>query len=87
MDVRIEMERMEVDGDNPFSSELAFDGTRIYPLGKDVYFGVQQFNNGLSYIVRVSNTLLLKICLCCYKTMDEYMKKPTKLTDRIVTSL
>ena len=57
METRMEMERMEIDGDNPFSSEIAFDGTRIYPLGKDVYFGVQWFNGGLSYIVRVSNTL------------------------------
>ena len=57
MDTRMEMERMEIDGDNAFSSEIAFDGTQIYPLGKDVFFGVQWFNGGLSYIVRVSNTL------------------------------
>ena len=33
----------------------AFDGTTIYPLGKDVFIAVQWFNGGLSYVIRVSD--------------------------------
>ena len=45
-------ELMEVE--SPYDAKIAFDGTKIFPLGKDVFVGVQWFNNGLSYIIRVS---------------------------------
>ena len=45
-------ELMEVE--SPYDAKTAFDGTKIFPLGKDVFVGVQWFNNGLSYIIRVS---------------------------------
>ena len=58
-------EAMEVE--TPYDVKITFDGTKIFPLGKDVYAGVQWFNNGLSYIIRVSqvfyiNYLLKMIC-------------------------
>ena len=49
---------MEID-----SGARAFDGTRIYPLGKDVFIGVQWFNGDLSYILRVSSINILSIFL------------------------
>jgi len=45
-------EPMEVE--NSYDAKIAYDGTKIFPLGKDVFVGVQWFNNGLSYIIRVS---------------------------------
>ena len=53
-EIIMQPERMDVD-QSPYSSVIAYDGTRIYPLGKDVFFGVQWFNNGLSYVIRVSH--------------------------------
>ena len=33
---------------------IAYDDTKIFPLGKDMYVGVQWYNNRLSYLIRVS---------------------------------
>ena len=33
---------------------IAYDDTKIFPLGKDMYVGVQWYNNSLSYLIRVS---------------------------------
>ena len=49
---QMEPEPMEVE--NAYDAKIAQDGTKIFPLGKDVFVGVQWFNNGLSYIIRVS---------------------------------
>ena len=35
-------------------STVSYDGTRLFHLGRDVYIGVQLYNNQLSYVLRVS---------------------------------
>ena len=38
---------------------IAYDDTKIFPLGKDMYVGVQWYNNSLSYLIRVSQVFVI----------------------------